>query len=137
MIRWFVLLVLPVLTFCKGTGERDAQLRQLYVGGSAYLSDTRLELEQAKTAEKAAIVIENSLPRLEKLVKKKKLLEKQYPELADTGREKIHAQFPEFLRLRSDLKNFMDYGATLLEKYKSNDRFATAVRRGMTLMNYF
>lgn len=138
MIRWPAVLILLSLSFCKGTRERDIQLRQLYTEGSAYLKETRIELEQVKTAEKAAIVIENSLPKLEKLVKRKRLLEKQYPEIEDgSRREKIHSQFPEFVKLRSDLRDFMDYGSVLLTRYKTNDRFYTAVRKGIALMNYF
>lgn len=138
MIRWPAVIIVLWIPFCKGTRERDTQLRQLYTEGSAYLKDTRIELEKVKTAEKAAIVIENSLPRLENMVKRKRLLERQYPELNDgTRREQIHSQFPEFGRLRSDLREFMAYGETLLAKYKTNERFSAAVRKGMALMNYF
>lgn len=121
-----------------GPDKRDAELNRLYSDGREYLRVTRLELEKTNNAIAAAIVIENSLPRLEELVERKKALEKQFPEVRDAEhREQLHSKFAEFRNLRADLQAFMAFGQGLLEKYQKTERFVAAVRKGVALMSYF
>jgi len=118
--------------------KRDEDLRSLYLDGIEYLRETRIDLEKSKSVGEATIAIENSLPKLEKMVARKKEIEKENPELRDLDRrEEIHAKSLEFHALRAELQSFFAFGQQLLEKYQKDERFIAAVRKGVALLQYF
>lgn len=133
----FLLFLSLVAGFsCKD--KRNTALRQLFQEGVVYLKEIRAALEKSQTVTAATDAIEKSLPQLEKLVERKKNLEKEYPELRDQLlREKLHLEFPEFQHLRDEMRAFMDYGQNFLDRYKNNERFLAAVRKGVGLLSYF
>ncbi|MBS0616644.1 MAG: hypothetical protein JSR44_00535 [Spirochaetes bacterium] len=134
--KCLVAILLLLVISCKT--RRDRELRKLFADGIVYFQETKGELEKSVDGDGAALIVEKSLPRLEDLVKRKKALEKEYPEIANMEhREAIHSKFVEFNALRVEFQKFIAYGEILSKKYGNSARYNAAVKKGLALTHYF